>query len=61
VFSSSISRAIKIKSDVMGQACSTCGGEEKCNPAFIGDSERKDRWKIPGVGESVIFKWILRE
>jgi hypothetical protein len=31
---SGISREIKIKSNVMGQACGTCGGEEKCNPAF---------------------------
>jgi hypothetical protein len=27
---------------------------------FIGESEGKGHWKIPGVGESMIFKWVLR-
>ena len=51
---SGISREIKIKSNVMGQACGTCGGEEKRNVDFY--------WRIwrKGSLESMLFIWVLR-
>ena len=64
---SGISREIKIKSNGMGQACGTCGGEEKCNTTFYWRIWRKGslekswrRWKhdiqmgLRGMGWEVV-------
>ena len=45
---SGISREIKMKSNVMGQACGTCGGEEKWNADFY--------WRIWRNG-SLVKSW----
>jgi hypothetical protein len=47
--------------DVMGEACSTCGGEERLHTGFWwGNLKEKGHLEELGVGEILMLKWILK-
>jgi hypothetical protein len=50
---------VRLKSRV-GQHVALLESKRNAIRPFIGEPEAKDHWKNTGVGESVIFKWVLR-
>ena len=47
----------QIMKDVMGEACSTCGEEERLH---TGKRQRKRHMEDLGVSENLMLKWILK-
>jgi hypothetical protein len=45
----------------MGEACSTCGGEERCIQGWWGNLRERDYLEDTGVDGRIILRWIFRE
>ena len=51
----------QIMKDVMGEACSTCGGEESLHTEFWwGNLKGKGHMEDQDVNESLMLNWILK-
>jgi hypothetical protein len=57
-----LSEGDKIEKNEMGGSCSADGkGGEMCTGFWWGNVRERDQWRDPGVGGSIILRWIFRK